>query len=391
MDEAEDDIIAPIPVDHLTPPGTSDTASPIKAKPPKSNELSVYKYYFSALGWPRIAVLIFVLVVETGTSAFRYVWVSMWSSTDDSTSRLGYWLELYGMLSVIQTVSLVIAVFWTWVVIVPFASRNLHTTVLRTCMRAPVSFLSSLDTGALITRFSQDMRLVDMILPRAFISTGCQFFGAIAQGATTIASLPYLAATLPLLFRVLYSIQKFYLRTSSQLRLLEIELKSPLYTHFIESLAGVTTIRAFGWTYATTTRMLPILDTAQRPYYLLLCIQRWLSLVLNLIVAGLTVLLVGLSIPLRSHIDPGLLGIVLVMMMNLGLALSELIQNWTLLETSLGAISRIKDFAEQTPHEEIQAPQTQIETEWLVNGEIEFLDTSIAWNSSDPKPLLKSI
>ncbi|KAJ6022230.1 hypothetical protein N7540_007734 [Penicillium herquei] len=391
VDEAEDDIIAPLPVDHLTP--TSDTASPTKAHPRKSTELSVYKYYFSALGWPRIAVLIFLLVGEAGTSAFRYVWVSMWSSSDDSTSRIGYWLGLYGMLSAVQTVSLVIAVFWTWVVIVPFASRNLHTTVLRTCMSAPMSFLSSLDTGALITRFSQDMRLVDMILPRAFISTGFQFFGAIAQGATTIASLPYLAATLPLLFGVLYSIQKFYLRTSSQLRLLEIELKSPLYTHFIESLAGVTTIRAFGWTYATTNRMLSILDTAQRPYYLLLCIQRWLSLVLNLIVAGITVLLVGLSVPLRSHMDPGLLGIVLVMMMDLGVVLSELIQNWTLLETSLGAISRIKDFAEQTPHEEIQgAPQTQIDTaEWLANGEIHFLGTSIAWNSNDPKPLLKSI
>ncbi|KAJ5719576.1 hypothetical protein N7493_007154 [Penicillium malachiteum] len=302
VDGAEDDIIVPT-VDHLTP--ISDTASPIKSKPPTSNELSVYKDYFSALGWPRIAVLIFVLCVEAGTSAFRYVWVSMWSSSDDSTSRLGYWLGLYGMLSVMQTVSLVIAVL------------------------APMSFLSSPDTGSLITRFSQDMRLVDMILPRAFIWIGFQFFGAIAQGATTIVSLPCLAATLPLLFGVLYSIQKVL---SSNV------LSAPI------------------------TR-----------------------------VAGLTVLLVGLSIPFRSHMDPGLLGIVLVMMMNLGLVLSELIQNWTLLETSLGAISRIKDFAEQTPHEEIRAPQTQETTKWLVNGEIKFLDTSIAWNSSDPNPLLKGI
>lgn len=37
---------------------------------------------------------------------------------------------------------------------------------------APMSFLSNVETGALVTRFSQDIRLVDMILPRAFISTG---------------------------------------------------------------------------------------------------------------------------------------------------------------------------------------------------------------------------
>lgn len=41
---------------------------------------------------------------------------------------------------------------------------------------APMSFLSNVETGALVTRFSQDIRLVDMILPRAFISTGFRKF-----------------------------------------------------------------------------------------------------------------------------------------------------------------------------------------------------------------------
>jgi ABC-type multidrug transport system fused ATPase/permease subunit len=172
-----------------------------------------------------------------------------------------------------------------------------------------------------------------------------------------------------------------------------IELKSPLYTHFIESLAGVTTIRAFAWTHATTNRMLSLLDTAQRPYYLLLCIQRWLSLVLNLIVAGTAVLLVGASVALRSHLDPGLLGIALVMMMDLGLILSELIQNWTLFETSLGAISRIKDFAEETPLEESNMAIQSNDglSEWPMNGMLEFVDAGIAWDIGEKKPLLSGI
>jgi len=31
------------------------------------------------------------------------------------------------------------------------------------------------------------------------------------------------------------------------MRLLDLEAKSPLYSHFIESLSGLVTIRAFGW------------------------------------------------------------------------------------------------------------------------------------------------
>ncbi|KAJ5218037.1 uncharacterized protein N7498_000136 [Penicillium cinerascens] len=390
-DEAEEgEKSADVPAE---PPTAIFEASSATNGARRTGELAVYKYYFSALGWSRIASLLLFLVTDAGMSGLRYVWVSIWSSSNDETSRLGYWLGLYGAFSVVQALALVLAVFWTWVIIVPFASRNLHTAVLRTCIGAPLSFLSNQDTGALVTRFSQDMRLVDMVLPRGFISTGFQLFGAIAQGAVAIASLPYLAAALPILIGVLYLIQKFYLQTSRQLRLLEIELKSPLYTHFIESLAGVTTIRAFSWTHATTNRMLSMLDSAQRPYYLLLCIQRWLSLVLNLIVAGITLLLVGASVALRTHVDPGLLGIALVMMMDLGLVLSELIQNWTLLETSLGAITRIKEFVEETPREETSmAPQTHDELlEWPTSGEIEFLDAGIAWRFGETKPLLNGI
>jgi ATP-binding cassette subfamily C (CFTR/MRP) protein 1 len=42
-------------------------------------------------------------------------------------------------------------------------------------------------------------------------------------------------------------LQKYYLRTSRQMRLLDLEAKSPLYSHFLESLTGLVEIRAFGW------------------------------------------------------------------------------------------------------------------------------------------------
>lgn len=172
-----------------------------------------------------------------------------------------------------------------------------------------------------------------------------------------------------------------------------IELKSPLYTHFIESLAGVVTIRSFSWVDISVSRMVSMLDTAQRPYYLLLCIQRWLSLVLNLVVAALTVLLVGMGFALRSKVNPGLLGIALVMMIDLGQVLSSLIQSWTLLETSLGAISRIKVFSEKTPCEENDVRHlTQPSPEWPNRGEIEFEDVSISYGATeDIKPVISDI
>lgn len=119
-----------------------------------------------------------------------------------------------------------------------------------------------------------------------------------------------MAATIPLLILAVGVIQHFYLRTSRQLRLLDLEARSPLYSNFLETLAGLETIRAFGWEQIHREANRKLLDMSQRPYYFLYCIQQWLNLVLDLIVAVEAVLVVGLAVGLRgSSTSPGALGV----------------------------------------------------------------------------------
>lgn len=212
----------------------------------------------------------------------------------------------------------------------------------------------------------------------------------------------YIGVTIPFLIVILWMIQRFYLRTSRQLRLLEsvsvksstsvpnvltnsrIESKAPLFSHFIESLTGLVTIRAFGWTSAYLNKTMDLINATQKPYYLLLCIQRWLVCVLDLVVAGLTILIVGLAAGLRTSIEPGLLGVSLVMLMSLGDSLALLVQCWTQLETSLGAVSRIKRFEEDTPGELLPTESTEPGDDWPRNGGIVFRDVSLSYKSVIP-------
>ncbi|PMB64045.1 Multidrug resistance-associated protein 1 [Beauveria bassiana] len=82
----------------------------------------------------------------------------------------------------------------------------------------------------------------------------------------------------PVLMVVFYLLQSFYLKTSRQVRLLEIEAKAPLYTHFIGSVAGASTIRTFGWQSEYRERNGHLIDRGQRAAYLQSCIQIWLGL-----------------------------------------------------------------------------------------------------------------
>ena len=139
------------------------------------------------------------------------------------------------------------------------------------------------------------------------------------------------------------------------------------------------TIRSFGWTDAYKRKHRALFDRSQKPYYLLLCIQQWLVLVLDFVVAGMAVLLVGMAVALRSKLDGGALGIALVSMMSLSHALRNLVQAWTSLETSFGAIARIKDFYDNTPSEESPNEDGCPAMTWPSHGEVKFQGVSATY------------
>ena len=119
----------------------------------------------------------------------------------------------------------------------------------------------------------------------------------------------YMVATVPAILIAIYCIQFVYLRTSRQLRFLDLEAKSPLYTHFLETTQGLATIRAFGWQQDIQAAGTMLLDYSQKPHYMLMTIQRWLGMVLGLVVSSEAVLVVGLAMGLRHKTSPSLLGI----------------------------------------------------------------------------------
>lgn len=192
----------------------------------------------------------------------------------------------------------------------------------------------------------------------------------------------YLSATLPLIAGSVFFIQRFYLRTSRQVRLLDIEAKAPVYLHFLETKNGANTIRAFGWQRAFKQKLHALLDRSQKPVYLLYCIQQWLALALDLIVAVLAVILVTILVFWRDSFEPGAVGVSLITVMTFNQILTQLVKSWTALETSIGAVGRVKSFVEDTVSEEkelgICDPRVGPEN-WPVRGDIRFQNVTATY------------
>lgn len=154
--------------------------------------------------------------------------------------------------------------------------------------------------------------------------------------------------------------------------MLDIEAKAPLYSHFLESVTGAGTIRAFGWQARFEATCHALLDLSQRPVYLLYCIQQWLGFVLDLIVAALAVILVSIIVTWKDKFSPGAVGVSLVMVMTFNATLMSLIKYWTLLETSIGAVARVKAFVATTESEERTEATDPLPQDWPENGAVSF-------------------
>ena len=350
----------------------------------RTGDLSIYAYYASSVGW--LAVVTFVVSISAYVFciSFPQIWLGWWSTanTIKPNGDLGYWLGIYALLGVAGLISLIISCWQIIVTMVPQSGGNFHSRLLNTVLTAPISFFATTDTGVTLNRFSQDLQLIDMDLPISALNFFAAFVLCIAQVILIGVSSKYAAISFPFLFVALYLIQSFYLRTSRQLRFLDLEAKSPLYTQFAETIAGLTTIRAFGWQRALEKRNRYLLDQSQRPFYLLFAVQRWLQLVLDLLVAAVAVMLMVLVVELRGQLNGAYVGIALLNVILFSQNLKLVLQYWTTLETHIGAVSRIKNFTSTTTPEDQVDETAVVPKDWPAQGSIEFGGVSASYDGN---------
>lgn len=187
-----------------------------------------------------------------------------------------------------------------------------------------------------------------------------------------------MATVIPFICVLLYILQYFYLRTSRQIRHLDLEAKTPLYALFTELATGLTHIRGFGYNIKYLHQSFVLLDFSQRPFYFMFCIQRWLCLVADLIVLGIATALVSFALCTTGQgtASQGSMGLALLNLVNFGVVISGLIEDWRFLETSLGAISRIRSFVQTTPTEQKRCSELELPSGCLQRGAIEMKDVT---------------
>ncbi|KAE8555722.1 hypothetical protein EYB25_000420 [Talaromyces marneffei] len=341
---------------------------------------TVFRHYFARVKmWITIAMVI--CSIGWGFfNNFNVIWLKFWSQDVESANprhSTPFYLGVYAFFQMSSLICLFVDCLAVLVPTTQVAGARIHKEALATVVNAPLKFFTTTDTGVVTNHFSQYMTLIDGSLPISLLNSSVIVATCIGVAAVIATSSQFLIITYPLLAVILWGIHKFYLHTSRQIRLLDLEAKSPLYTHFIDTIKGLATFRAFGWAEDGIALNNSLLDTSQRPAYLLAMIQRWLGFTLQLVVAGLAVVFVTLATQLRSN--SAFTGANLITLMSFGDQLTLLVQQYTLPKTSIGAVSRLKNFSEKVESENLAEEDVVPPREWPLKGGIEIHGLSASY------------
>ncbi|KAI5197133.1 putative multidrug resistance protein [Aureobasidium subglaciale] len=348
-------------------------------------DFSVYKYYGKRVGLVLFTSFLACEFIKVSLFSVPDLWVQFWA--EDQGAHMDMYISVMFVISICNLFFNYISLWVLLIKIIPRSGLRLHWTLLSTITAAPLSYFAKTDAGIILNRFSQDMTIIDTSLPIALLQLSATVSEIIWQGALICYGAYYLVAFIPFIGAVLYAIQKFYLRTSRQLRLLDLEMKSPLFTHFSETQEGLVTIRAFQWQSSFYTSFLRKLDASQRPVYLLYMIQQWLGLALALVVAGIAIALVAFATQFSHQTSGGQIGVALISVMGFSSSLAALISHWTTLETSIGAVARLKQLELEVQSEDLPSENEIPPSSWPQAGTVAFENVSAGYGADKPSVL----
>ncbi|KAG5356676.1 Metal resistance protein [Yarrowia sp. E02] len=350
----------------------------------KANFFGLYKKYFDAVGHVYIGLYLVLTLVGAALTIGSTYWVAKWGTHEIDLSDLQL---VIGYFLIGLSASLVRA-FGT----IAFsaigsirASRVVHEKMLKSVLRAPMSFFESTPIGRLTTRFSSDLSLIDWGMNYFVI----QLTSAVTQSFSTLLLIVISSPlTLIIIVPALYlyrRTQLYYLTTSRQVRRLKAATMSPVLSHFQETITGLTTVRAFGKARYFSTKSTAHIDVRNKMDFLSQSLQKWLSLRLTSI--GVAIFLSsGLSLVGSLYWRPlsaGLVGLVMSYASTISAYLAQVVKSAISAEQESVVLERIFDFCEIEPEAPLKAKEPA--AHWPNEGKITFSDFSTKYRDNlDP-------
>lgn len=363
----------------------------IQAEERKTGNVVARAYYQYAVACGGVFIFTVLLLFWCATVALSVIvqwWLSFWSEqtvavqSGEENYSLGFFLGIYFALAVGYALMAMFRSVW-FLTLALYASKKLHNKMLSSVLRAPLSFFDTTPIGRILSRFSRDVNVLDELLPQFFQQMLTTCLNLIASYVFIGVVFPYFFAVAVPVTIFYFGLQRFFNRTSLELKRLDSISKSPIYAHFSETLGGLSTIRAYGKQDQARNENMNKIDINQRAYFAYIAANRWFSLYLEMIGTLLIFATALFGVIQRNTTFSGDIGLSLTYALQVNAILGFSVRSITELEGQMNSVERVNYYSDELPQEaaaEMSSTQgISIPPGWPSDGQIDIKNVQMRY------------
>ncbi|KAJ7662919.1 multidrug resistance-associated ABC transporter [Mycena rosella] len=383
-----------LPVDAVNPEVQPEAKKPRKLVEDEHREIGsvkwpVYQVYLAASGYLLWVLLALLVVIQQLRSISEKLWIKIWTAAysapanvsdqfmyrsfgtganelllssiphahfqsegfrvnfvdlqwPSASSRPLFYIGVYaaiGMLGIVLQLASV-ALQYTGAL---RASRILFKRLLVTVVRATFRFHDTTPQGRMLNRFSKDFTTIDSRLASSLQAVNSSLAGFFVSILTVTVVFPLFLFPASIIGYLYRSLAIGYLNTGRDLRRMESNSRSPIFSDFGELLAGIVTVRAFSAEKRFMDNLHSRIDTTTKMWYSFWMTNRWLLLNFDFL-GSVSVFITALFSITFIQDDAGLAGLAITSALNFSESVYWACRFWTELELDLNAVERITEY-----------------------------------------------
>ena len=339
---------------------------------------NVYLEYAKTSNLVAVMIYLVMLIGAQTAQIGGSLWLKRWSEVNQEyggNPQVGKYIGIYFAFGIGGAALVVVQTLILWIFCSIEASRKLHERMAYAIFRSPMSFFETTPSGRILNRFSSDIYRVDEVLARTFnmlfVNSARAFYTLVLIAASTPV---FVALIIPLSAVYLY-IQRYYLRTSRELKRLDSISRSPIYAHFQESLGGITTIRAYRQQQRFALENEWRVDANLRAYFPSINANRWLAVRLEFI--GSFIILAAasfaiISVAAGSGLSAGMVGLAMSYALQITTSLNWIVRQTVEVETNIVSVERVLEYARLPSEAPDVISKRRPKISWPSQGAVDF-------------------
>ncbi|KAJ3231382.1 hypothetical protein HDU78_007733, partial [Chytriomyces hyalinus] len=311
------------------------------------------------------------------------------NSTTPMPVDVDYYVKVYGLIG-IGWLAIVLAAFFVSSLGSYIASKRFHGRLIHRVVHAPMRFFDTTPIGRILNRTTKDISEIDNNIMKVLKSLNGAVMDALTVLIVVFTITPiFVFSLVPIIF-VYISVASRFLACQREIKRLDSITASPIYSMFSETLAGASTIRAYGADTRFKKESMKRVDTNHRAFVYMYATNRWFSSRIALI-GGMVVLAGALgTMAMKDVIGAGLAGLSLSWTISFSDYLTVIVRKYSGIEMRMNAVERVNEYSEIEQERAFVIEENRAPSNWPSKGSIQVSNLEMRY-APDLPPVLHNI